>query len=235
VNEEKSKIRVAFQGEHGAFSEEAAIKLLGADIELVPRPTFVELFHSIDAGVADYALTPVENSLVGTIQPCLDLLYKSSLLISGEVTIPIEQQLIGCPGSSLAEIESVASHPVALAQCSRFFLDRPHLKRVEAEDTAGSVAQVMKHRDPKRAAIAGTRAAELYGAWILLKNVQDDENNFTRFLLLSTEGTSGKTAGESVSFDREQRRRESLRSFFLANKEKTKDLGKISEGVNHDN
>jgi prephenate dehydratase len=220
---------VAFQGEPGAFSEEAAIKLLGADIELVPRPTFVELFHSIDEGVADYALAPVENTLVGTIKPCLDLLYKSSLLISGEVTIPIAQHLIGCPGTSLAEIESVASHPVALAQCSRFLSERPYLKIVEAEDTAGSVARVMKDGDRKRAAIAGTRAAQLYGASIVQENIQDDENNYTRFLLLSTEGTSGKAADESLSFDREQRRRESLRSFFLDNREK-KDLGKSEKG-----
>ena len=219
------KPRVAFQGERGAFSEEAAVKLLGADIELVPRPTFVDLFHSIDRGLADYALAPVENSAVGTIEPCLDLLYKSSLLISGEVTIPIAQHLIGCPGTSFDEIDSVASHPVALAQCKRFFADHPHLKRVEAEDTAGSVAQIMKDGNPTRAAIAGKRAAEMYGGSIIQENIHDDENNQTRFLLLSADSTE-----QSQSFDREQRRRESLRSFFFANRDKTKDSGKSQKG-----
>ncbi len=185
------KPRVAFQGERGAFSEDAAVKLLGADIELVPRPTFVELFQSVDQGLADFALAPVENSLVGTIEPCLNLLYKSSLLITAEVTIPIAQHLIGCPGASFGEIDEVASHPVALAQCKRFFAEHPHLKRVEAEDTAGSVAQVMKDQNPRNAAIAGKRAAELYGGSIIRENIQDDKNNQTRFLLLSKSNDAG--------------------------------------------
>jgi prephenate dehydratase len=191
VNVGPGKPRVAFQGERGAFSEEAAFKLLGADIELVPRPTFVDLFGSIDQGLADYALAPVENSLAGGVTPCLDLLNKSSLHVCGEVTIHIAQNLIGCPGASLTEIESVASHPVALAQCKRFFADHPTLKQVVAEDTAGSVAGVMASGDRKRAAIAGKRAAEIYGASIIQEDIQDNEQNYTRFLLLSlnSEGT----------------------------------------------
>jgi prephenate dehydratase len=191
VNPSIGKTRVAFQGERGAFSEEAAIKLLGADIELVPRPTFVELFGSIDEGLADYALAPVENSLAGGVTPCLDLLNKSSLQICGEVTIHIAQNLIGCPGTSLTEIESVASHPVALAQCKQFFVDHPNLKPVVADDTAGSVAHVMASGDRTLAAIASKRAAEIYGASIIQQDIQDNEQNYTRFLLLSlnSEGT----------------------------------------------
>jgi len=181
-----SRPAVAFQGERGAYSEEAAIKLLGADIELVPRATFADLFRSIDEGLADHVLAPVENSLVGPIQPCLDLLRNSNLSVAAEVSIPIAQHLIGCPGAALAEIETVESHPVALAQCRRLFVDHPWLKEIEADDTAGSVARVIASQDLKRAAIAGRRAAELYGAVILKENVEDSKDNRTRFLLLSS-------------------------------------------------
>jgi len=179
------KLRVAFQGERGAFSEEAAVKLLGEEIELVPRRTFAHLYDSLDDGIADYVLAPVENSIAGVIRASVELLNSKSLNIVDGIEIKIEQHLIGCPGSSLAAIETVQSHPAALAQCSRFFASHPQLKPVVADDTAGSVAEVMHHADPKRAAIAGQRAAELYGATILRKSIQDHSENYTRFVLLS--------------------------------------------------
>jgi prephenate dehydratase len=219
------KPRVAFQGRRGAFSEDAAIKLLGPDIELVPRATFVELFRSIDQGVADYALAPIENSSVGTIQPCLDLLYKTPLAITGEVTIPIAQQLIGVKGASFDEIETVESHPVALAQCERFFASHPKLMKVEAEDTAGSVAQVVASQDPRRAAIAGKRAAEVYGGVIIKQDIHDERNNCTRFLLLSSARNADQLHNTlSNASDKEQKRREALRSFFQASKERTRNF-----------
>jgi prephenate dehydratase len=177
--------RVAFQGEHGAFSEDAAIKLLGPEIQLVPLPTFAALFSSLAEGLADYALAPIENSLVGAIQPTVDLLAESQLVIAGEVAIRIRQQLIGCPGTVFEEIESVESHPVALGQCKRFFAEHPRIKPIQAEDTAGSVARIMNDGDRKRAALAGSRAAEIYGACIVRENLEDDPENYTRFLLLA--------------------------------------------------
>ena len=184
-----AKPRVAFQGERGAFSEEAAHKLLGAEIELVPRRTFAELYSSLDNGVADYLLAPVENTIAGVVQPSVDLLNSSSLTVIDEIQIKIEQHLIGCPGTSLNEIETVQSHPVALAQCSRFFQTHPKLKSVVADDTAGSVAEVIRLGDPKLAAIAGERAAALYGGSIICKSIQDHADNYTRFLLLSVKET----------------------------------------------
>ena len=179
------KPRVAFQGERGAFSEEAAHKLLGHEIELVPRRTFADLYNSLDSGVADYLLAPVENSIAGVVQPSVDLLRSSSLTVLNEVQIKIEQHLIGCPGASFDTIETVQSHPVALAQCSRFLQAHPELKPVIADDTAGSVAEVMRLGDPKHAAIAGERAADLYGGSIIRKSIQDFAENYTRFVLLS--------------------------------------------------
>lgn len=177
--------RVAFQGEPGAFSEEAARKLLGEQVNLVPRQTFEALFSSIEEGVADYALAPIENSLAGEVARSYDLLSESSLVIEKEVILPIEHHLIGCTGASFSEIKTVESHPVALAQCERFFKEHPQIKRIATDDTAGSVANVTKHGDRSRAAIAGRRAAQLYGGVILREHLEDDSENYTRFLLLS--------------------------------------------------
>lgn len=182
------KPRVAFQGERGAFSEEAAIRLLGSDIELVPRKTFAALYDSIDNGAADYVLAPVANSIAGVVHASVDLLEQSSLVAIDKVVIRIEQHLIARPEATFANIETVQSHPVALAQCQRFFAEHPRLKPVSADDTAGSVAEVMQHDDPTRAAIAGSLAAELYGAVIIRKCIQDRPENFTRFVLLTKEG-----------------------------------------------
>jgi len=177
--------RIAFQGERGAFSEEAAVELLGDEIVLVPRPTFEAMFAAIEDGLADYILAPIENSLAGSVHRSFDLLVESRLVIIGEVVIPIAHHLIGLPGASFDGIRVVESHPVALAQCERFFAEQPRLKRGVAEDTAGSVRKVICAGDATRAAIAGRRAAEVYGGAVLREHLEDNRENYTRFLLLS--------------------------------------------------
>ena len=181
----KQKPRVAFQGERGAFSEEAALKLLGAEIELVPQPTFAALFDSLQTGVADYLVAPVENSIAGMVQPSVSRIRTSSLVILNELELQIDQHLIGCPGAAFDMIEIVQSHPMALAQCTRFFNRHPRITALAADDTAGSVADIVKHNDPKLAAIAGRHAAEIYGGEIILESIQDHPKNHTRFVLLS--------------------------------------------------
>ena len=177
--------RIAFQGERGAFSEEAALKLLGDDITLVPCATFDATFSAIRDRAADYVLAPMENSLAGSVHRSFDLLVESGLRIVGEVIIPIVHNLIGVPGATIERIASVESHPVALAQCEQFFIENPRLKRIPAEDTAGSVRKVMRAGDSTRAAIASKRAAELYDAAILQEHLEDDRENYTRFFLLA--------------------------------------------------
>lgn len=184
-----NKPRVAFQGEHGSFSEDAALKLLGTEIQLVPRPTFSSLFTSLHEDAADYILTPIENSLIGSIKPAAELLAKSSLHVCGEVTIPVAQQLIGCHGATFEGLELVESHPAALAQCRKFFASYPQLQAISTDDTAGSVSRIVARADPTHAAIAGKRAAEIYGGTILRANIQDSPENQTRFLLLAGETT----------------------------------------------
>ncbi len=178
--------RVAFQGEPGAFSEEAAIKLLGEQIGLVPLPTFESLFRAISAKSADYILAPIENSLAGFVHACFDQLLDSNLRVAGEVIIPISHYLIGCAGASFDSIATVESHPVALEQCRRFLEANPQIRRVVAEDTAGSVAQVVRAGNPTRAAIAGVRALERYGGVVLREHLEDSSENYTRFFLLKS-------------------------------------------------
>jgi len=114
-------------------------------------------------------------------------LMESRLSIVAETVLSIEMQLIAAPGTSLSDIRSVASHPMALAQCERFFAAHPQWKRVPAEDTAGSVREALSSRDKSRAAIAGRRAAEHYHGVILAERIQDNAENFTRFVLLVPE------------------------------------------------
>jgi len=184
---DRKTLRVAFQGEPGAFSEAAAIQLLSESITTVPRATFETVFRSIEEGAANAILAPVENSLAGSVVRVFDLLLESRLAIVAETILPIEMQLIALPGASPNDIRSVASHPMALAQCERFFAAHPHWKRVPAEDTAGSVREVMTAKDTSRAAIAGRRAAEHYHGVILAESIQDNAENFTRFVLLVPE------------------------------------------------
>jgi prephenate dehydratase len=188
------KMRIAFQGEPGAFSEAAAVQLLGEGITTVPRPTFDAVFRAIAEGAADALLVPVENSLAGSVVRVYDLLLESDLTITAETILPIEMNLIAHPGATLEEIRSVFSHPMALAQCERFFAAHPQFKRTPAEDTAGSVRELMSGSDKSHAAIAGRRAAVHYRAEILAEHIQDNAENFTRFVLLRTEGEAARAA-----------------------------------------
>ena len=194
--------RIAFQGERGAFSEEAALKLLGAGVALVPCATFDATFSAIKRQAADYVLAPMENSLAGSVHRSFDLLVESGLHIVGEVIIPIVHNLIGVPRATLERIASVESHPVALAQCEQFFIAHPQLKRIPAEDTAGSVREVMRAADPTRAAIASRRAAELYEGVILLEHLEDDRENYTRFFLLAPSAAQPQDLGAASAPDK---------------------------------
>ena len=151
----------------------------------MPRPTFDSLFTAISEQAADYILAPIENSLAGFVHACFDLLLESKLHVSGEVIIPISHYLIGCSGATFEKVTTVESHPVALDQCRRFLAANPQIKRVAAEDTAGSVARIMAQEDTTRAAIAGRSAAEQYGGVILREHLEDSSENYTRFLLLT--------------------------------------------------
>ncbi len=178
---------VAIQGERGAFSHQAAIEILGAGIELLPRPTFDALFDAVLTGAADRAVVPIENSLAGSIHENYDRLRAHPLHIAAETQLRIVHCLIGRPEAKLEDIVRVASHPVALAQCRKFFADRPHVEAIAAYDTAGSVLELMRDGSPRHAAIASSLAARIYGGVVLLEGIEDDPQNYTRFLILARE------------------------------------------------
>jgi prephenate dehydratase len=197
MNTEKKNPRVAFQGELGAFSSQAARKLLGDGITLAPCETFEQMFASVENGQSDYCLAPMENSLFGSVYQNYDLLLKHNLTIVGEISLRIVHNLIAPPETKLEAVNRVYSHPVALAQCQIFLASHPAMKPVEAYDTAGSVKMLMESREAGAAAIASAAAAEVYGAQILAAGIEDDQQNFTRFLLLARETEASKPPPEA--------------------------------------
>jgi chorismate mutase/prephenate dehydratase len=172
---------VAFQGEHGAYSEEAAYAFFHEPITTQPCTTIKEVFRAVEASIVRFGVVPVENSLEGTINQTHDLLLQSTLQISGEVKI--NHCLLVLPGAKLSDITKVYSHPQALAQCGGF-LDAMHTSVEPAYDTAGSAKMISKRNLRDAAAIASERAAALYGLDILQRGIEDDPENYTRFLVV---------------------------------------------------
>src|SRR5579862_4062271 len=163
----KKRIRAAFQGELGAFSQQAIRQLLGARAEPVPRPRFDEVFASLAAGEVDAAVLPIENTLAGSVHENYELLLKYDFEITSETSVRIVHNLIAPPGVTFREIRKAYSHPVALNQCLDFFLRHRRIERVPFYDTAGSVKMVMEQRPEGAAAIASELAAKIYGGRIL--------------------------------------------------------------------
>ncbi len=176
-------MKIAIQGELGSFSHEAALKFVpGA--EIVPCALSAEVFAALDAGAVDAAAIPIENSLAGSVLEHFDLLLKHDVKVVEETLLRIRHNLIAMPGTSTAEINRVFSHPVALAQCRNFLFHHPVMKAIAFYDTAGSVKQLMDLRDRSVAAIASEAAAEIYGAEILQRDIEDNPENYTRFFLV---------------------------------------------------
>lgn len=175
-------MRVAYQGERGAFSESAAMRLLG-ETATVPFASFEEMFDAVRRGDADCCVAPIENSLAGSIHRNYDLLLDSDLAILGETNLRIVHNLLGARGAVVGDVRRVYSHPVALAQCGRFLRANPHIEPVPVHDTAGAVRMVMERGNGDEAAIASDRAGDIYGAATLAAGIEDHAQNFTRFFL----------------------------------------------------
>ncbi len=194
-------MKVAFQGERGAFSEAAAFKILGNDISPIPCHDFKTMFTMVETGKAKFAVVPIENSLAGSVHANFDLLIKHTLSIVGETHLRIEHHLIGNPGSTLKKIKKVYSHPVALAQCIHFLDLHPEIEVISFYDTAGSVKEIRTSGKVSEAAIAGASAAKIYKGKILARSIEDHKNNYTRFLLVSNSknGKNVKLKGSGKS------------------------------------
>jgi prephenate dehydratase len=175
---------VAYQGEPGAFGEEAVIAYFGEGAAPAPMPTFSAVCAAVESGAVDAGVLPLENSLAGTVGDALDALANGSLRVVGELLLPIRHHLLVIPGVALEGVERVSSHWQALAQCERF-LDGRGWQVIPAADTAGAARQLAERADPRASAIASSRAAHRYGLEIAVADIQDSEHNVTRFAVLA--------------------------------------------------
>ena len=180
-----SKRRIAFQGELGANSHEVCTTYF-PDHEPAPFPSFEEAFDAITGGDCQLGMIPVENSIAGRVTDVHHLMPSSGLKIIGERFKPIHFQLMANKGARLADIRTVASMPIALGQC-RKTLRKLGLAEEAAGDTAGAARQLAERPDPSRAALAPAIAAEIYGLDILVRDVEDEHNNTTRFLVMTAD------------------------------------------------
>ena len=178
-----SKPKVAFQGVPGAFSDEAC-RQFTPGYEPVPFETFEAAFEAVVSGVVERACLPVHNVTAGPVEPVVRLLPTSGLTTLSQHDLIVRQNLMVLPGVRLDEVREIASHPMALGQCRRF-IEASGKIEVEAFDTAGAAQDLARSGQKSRAVIAARAAAELYGLEILAPDIQDDANNWTRFLVLT--------------------------------------------------
>jgi prephenate dehydratase len=194
---------VAIQGFQASFHETAAMHFFGGEVETLECATFPQLFSAMKDGEARFAVCAFENSLAGSILPNYALLRNSELEIFGEVYLCIEMNLMALPGQIVRQIKEIHSHPMAFLQCQEFLDNHPHIQLVESSDTALSAREISEFRIENRAAIAGRRAAEVFGLDIIAADIHDNKRNFTRFLVLRRRGENRDVPGfnkSSISF-----------------------------------
>jgi len=190
-------LEVGFQGEPGAYSQEAAVSFFGPSVESGPFDTLEEVFKAVEDGALPHGIVPVENSQVGSITRCYDLLLDSNVMVSGETLVRVTHCLIANRGIPLESIKKVYSHPQALGQCQGY-LRELGVEVVPAYDTAGSVRMIKEQQILDGAAIASARAAEIYDMDILAREIEDNHNNTTRFFVLS-KNDSPQTGNDKTS------------------------------------
>ncbi|MDG7042716.1 MAG: prephenate dehydratase [Nitrososphaerota archaeon] len=184
-------MKVSFQGERGAYSEEAAIAYFPSGVSLLPKPFLADVFRSAENGDSDFAVVPVENSLEGSVNETYDLLLDSNLSIIGEIVHRVNHCLMALPGQTLKDIREVWSHPQALSQC-RKFIQAGGFVPVSLYDTAGSAKLLAERKATGCAAIASQRAAKYYGLKIIKRGIEDSVNNYTRFFVMSRREVEGE-------------------------------------------
>jgi prephenate dehydratase len=203
----RTRMKIAIQGEPGSFSHEAALKFVPEGM-IVPCPVSAEVFRALSGGKVDAACIPIENSLAGSVLEHFDLLLTHDVRVVRETLVRIRHNLIALPGVAIEDIERVSSHPVALAQCRRFLAEHPAMTALPAYDTAGSVKQLVESGDRRAAGIGSEAAARYYGAEILEAGIEDNPENFTRFFLVRREAeavTDAEANKISLAFSVENR------------------------------
>ncbi len=187
-------MQIAYQGEAGAYSEAAALKFQ-ADAAPLPCPAFDDVFQAVEAGRATCGVLPIENSIGGTIHRNYDLLVQHELKIVGEVELPVIHCLAALPGTQLASLTQIYSHPQALAQCDRFLRSLSGIEIVATYDTAGSAKLIRDRQLTTTAAIASERAAAIFNLDVLQRGIQDFADNITRFLIVTRPDLAAEMMG----------------------------------------
>ncbi len=190
-------MKIAYQGEPGAFSE-AASRQVAVSAELLPCKAFEDVFAAVDSGRVDYGVLPIENSIGGSIHRNFDLLLEHQLPIVGEVEVPVVHHLLALPGTQLEDIKRVYSHPQALAQCDRFLRTLTGVEITATYDTAGSAKMIADQQMTEAAAIASARAGELFGLEPIRSSIQDYDSNTTRFLVVGRTPLSDAAADKTT-------------------------------------
>lgn len=176
--------RVAIQGVQGSYSEGAVRELFGAAATLVECGSFEETFDAVRSGSAENAVVPVENKIVGEIRRPVELMRGGTFRVLDMLSLRVQHVLVGTTMSEVSSLSSVRSHFEALKQCRKFLVANPHMVPVTGADTASSIRRIVTDGDPANGAIGSARAAELYGAKILMTDVADDINNWTTFYVI---------------------------------------------------
>jgi prephenate dehydratase len=189
-------VRIAYQGEPGAFSEAAALQV-DAAAEAVPCRAFEDVFDAVAGGSVDCGVLPIENSIGGSIHRNFDLLLEHDVPIVGEVELPVVHHLLAFPGTTLERVRRVYSHPQGLAQCDRFLRTLTGVEVIATYDTAGSAKMIADQKMVDAAAIASARAGEVFGLKPLRSSIQDYAHNTTRFLVISRQRLSSAKADKT--------------------------------------
>jgi prephenate dehydratase len=190
-------MRIAYQGEPGAYSEAAGLRF-HASADLMPNPSFEDVFRAVVTGAATHGILPVENSIGGSIHRNFDLLAENDLWIVGEVVLLVEHCLLAYPGTTREALRRIYSHPQALAQCEKFLRAVPNVEIVATYDTAGSAKMIRDNALQDTAAIASARAGQIFGLEVLASSIQDFELNLTRFVVVARQAETVPDADKTT-------------------------------------
>jgi prephenate dehydratase len=191
------KQRVSIQGSRGSFHEVAGMKHFGSNIECIECVSFKDVFNHVTNGTADFGISAIENTVAGTILPNYAILRDSNVRIIGEVYLPVRQNLLTLKDQRIEDIKEVHSHPMAILQCQAFFENFPHIKLIEADDTASRAKWIADNQLKGMGAIAGNHVADMYGLTVMAESIETHKKNFTRFLVIEKGDSNTQQEEES--------------------------------------
>lgn len=195
-------VKVVYQGVEGAYSHGATLAYFGDDVDCYHVKTWEDAMKAVEAGEADYAVIPIENSSAGAVSDNYDLLIKHQNVIVAEICIPVSHALLGLPGAAMEDIKAVYSHPQALMQSSEYLNARPQWRQISVENTAVAAKKIIEDQDKSQAAVASEVAGKLYGLQQLATGINHNKNNTTRFIILAKDHIYCKKAGKvSLCFE----------------------------------